>query len=95
MNWRKTRAYRIWRALVIRRDKVCQVSGSNKYREAHHIADGSYHSDIRFDINNGVCLCRECHTQFHCNFKNSFREKCEKKDWLNFLDLVKYIKGLK
>lgn len=97
-SWRKTRDYRIWRANVIRRDSRCVICGSLQNRQAHHIKDGSYHAESRFDVDNGVTLCGgsmdSCHTQFHCNFKNSFREKCEDKDWGNFIDLVTYVKGL-
>jgi len=28
---------------------------------------------------------------FHCNFKNSYREKCTQKDFLNFAELFKYL----
>jgi len=90
-SWRKTRAYRIWRTHIIRRDKVCQICGSRQHRQAHHIEDGSHHKELRFIESNGVCLCKSCHTQFHTNFKNSFREKCTMKDWLNFNSLVAYL----
>jgi len=99
MNWRHTRDYRIWKVKVIRRDSVCVICGSRKNRQAHHKKDGSYHAKTRFDVENGVTLCggamSTCHTQFHCSFKNSFREKCTDKDWDNFMDLVTYVKGLK
>jgi hypothetical protein len=29
--------------------------------EAHHIADWASFPDKRFDVTNGVCLCRRCH----------------------------------
>jgi len=89
-NWRKTREYRVWRVKVIRRDKKCVVCGSIKDRQAHHLNSGSYFPDERFDVDNGVCLCKECHINFHTNFKNSFREKCTKKDFDNFMDLYFY-----
>ena len=94
MQWRKTREYRQWRVSVIRRDKVCVLCSSRKNREAHHIKNGEHHPKFRFDVQNGVTLCRECHTQFHTNFKNSFREKSTEKDWNNFVELTAYIKGL-
>ena len=94
-DWRKSRDYRLWRAAVIRRDGVCQICNARKHREAHHVKNGQHHPDSRFDVDNGVTLCRACHTQFHCNFKNSFREKATEKDWFNFLALVNYVKGLK
>lgn len=95
MNWRHTKAYRLWRIFVIRRDKVCQVCGTRKGRQAHHKNSGKYFPLERFDVKNGVTLCKGCHTNFHTNFKRSFREKCTKYDFDNFMVLVNYIKGLK
>ena len=94
VNWRKSREYRIWRMLVIRRDKVCQVCGSNKHRHAHHIESAAYNIDLRFEVDNGVCLCRGCHTQYHTNFNISYRVKTTKYNLDNFLVLVKYLKGI-
>ena len=87
-NWRRTREYRQWRISIIRRDKVCQVCGSMKNRHAHHINHGTYFKEQRFSEDNGVCLCGVCHIIFHTSYKNSFREKCTEKDFLNFLELL-------
>ena len=94
-DWRKTREYRIWRARVIRRDRVCQICGSIKNRQAHHLNSGSYFKDERYDENNGICLCSHCHTMFHTSYKNSFRQKCTKKDFLNFIELLNKLKETK
>lgn len=90
-NWRQSREYRIWRAGVIRRDKRCKICDSIKNRHAHHIDHATYFPEKRFRLDNGVCLCQYCHSQFHNNFKNSTREKCTRKDWYNFVSLVVYI----
>ncbi len=91
-NWRKSKEYRHWRIKVIRRDKVCVICGSNKRRQAHHKQDASYHSTQRFDIENGVTLCYDCHRNFHTNFKRSYREKCTDYDWSNFICLTDYLR---
>jgi len=94
MSWRRTKAYRTWRAKVIRKDKVCQVCTSRKSRHAHHVNHAAYFQDQRFNPENGVCLCAKCHSQFHNNFKRSTREKCDRSDYDNFIALIKYIKDL-
>jgi len=94
-NWRNTRDYRVWRAKVIRRDKRCKVCNSIKNRVAHHLNSGSYFPDQRYDVENGICLCHDCHVQFHTNYKRSFKEKCTKYDFNNFMCLVKYFKQKK
>ena len=89
-EWRNTRDYRIWHARVIRRDKQCVVCRSSKKRTAHHLNSGSYFKEERFDTSNGVCLCSECHTNFHTNFKRSYRETCTGYDFDNFITLSRY-----
>lgn len=92
-DWRRTRDYRKWRAEVIHRDKRCRVCDSIKSRNAHHINHATYFSGLRFDFANGACLCRDCHVQFHCNFKNSYKEKCTEKDYNNFMYLIELYAG--
>ena len=89
-KWRNTRDYRSFRVKVIRRDKRCVVCGSNKNRTAHHLNSGSYFTNERFCLDNGVCLCYGCHVNFHTNFKRSYREKCTRYDFDNFLVLSRY-----
>ena len=91
-DWRKTRAYRLWRAKVIRRDKRCVVCGTIKNRHAHHIFHATYFPDHRFSVKNGVTLCADCHRQFNCNYHKSFREKCDSYSWHNFLALVDHFR---
>jgi len=95
IKWRNTKDYHRWRLRVIARDGKCIICDSVEKLTAHHIEDGSHNKELRYDMKNGVTLCTDCHINFHCNFKNSFRQKCTRKDWNNFLELVKYIKALK
>jgi len=91
-NWRNSSLYREWREAVIERDGSCAICGSIDDLHAHHIRHASYWPNLRFDLTNGVALCRDCHTQFHTNFKRSFRVKCDDTDFYNFKKLVEYIK---
>ena len=95
MTWRQTRDYRLWRVVVIKRDKICQICTSKKKRHAHHLNHASFFVEQRFDVNNGICLCAKCHTIYHNKFHDSTRKKCTKARFLEFKTLVKYIKGLK
>lgn len=94
MLWRNTREYRLWRAKVIRKDKVCQVCGSRKKRHAHHIESGSYNAELRFAVDNGICLCAECHINYHTNFNRSYRIKTTRYNFENFLTLMRYAKRI-
>ena len=54
--------YRSWRLAVFTRDGFkCTQCGSNKNLEAHHIKEQSRFPELRFDVNNGLSLCHECH----------------------------------
>ena len=55
--------YKKWRIAVFARDNftclICRKVGG--YLEAHHIKSWADYSRLRYKINNGITLCRECH----------------------------------
>jgi len=93
-DFRRTPSYRKWRAAVIRRDTRCAVCSSIKNRQAHHKNGAKYFKEQRYDVDNGITLCRDCHIEFHCDYKNSYREKCTEKDFMNFQALMCYAMAL-
>jgi hypothetical protein len=62
-------AYKKWRMAVFQRDGfLCVDCGSKKNLNAHHIIPWSKTekgSPLRFDVNNGVTLCKVCHLKAH------------------------------
>lgn len=75
-----------WATQVKRRDDfTCQVCGSEEKLVAHHL--NSYKSDKenRYNVENGITLCRECHTDFHCNFMGDYRQPCNEDDFEQYL----------
>lgn len=66
-DYRKTKQYKEWRLWVFRRDAyTCihcgKVGGS---LEAHHIYPFKKYKSLRYEINNGITLCRKCHLAEH------------------------------
>ena len=55
--------YRSWRMAVFTRDEFrCQGCGIvGTYITAHHIKSWAKYPKLRFEVNNGVTLCEECH----------------------------------
>jgi len=67
--------YKKWRNAVFKRDNfTCQICFGedekvlNKKKnplEAHHIKFWSEYPDLRYDVDNGITMCDECHFGFH------------------------------
>jgi hypothetical protein len=52
-----------WRWKVFKRDNyTCQICGQHGYElQAHHIYPFSIYNFIRFELWNGITLCKDCH----------------------------------
>jgi len=51
-----------WRLKVFGRDNyVCTNCNKGGYLEAHHIKPWKGYPELRFDINNGITFCVDCH----------------------------------
>ncbi len=59
--------YNRWRKLVYKRDHwTCQACGGNAREiNAHHIESWAACEEKRYDINNGIALCKPCHQEIH------------------------------
>lgn len=62
-NPRRTAEYSEWRISVLKRDKfICQICFSKgKKLQVDHIKPWALYPELRFDINNGRVLCKDCH----------------------------------
>jgi len=65
---RKSDEYKIWRESVFERDDwTCQKCGARSKKdtkviiEAHHIKPFATSINLRFNIDNGITLCKQCH----------------------------------
>lgn len=68
---RKAGPISVWRAAVFERDGYkcchCGKAGNRDYGinkiglDACHIEPFSLHPELRFDVSNGITLCRDCH----------------------------------
>lgn len=60
---RKRREYTQWRAEVYERDNyTCQCCGLYGGRlNAHHLNSFASYPDLRFNVDNGITLCTQCH----------------------------------
>ena len=72
-----------WRIGVFKRDNYsCKHCGCKKELQAHHIKSYADYELLRFDINNGITLCIDCHGKVHnkdFHKKNKICLDCGKK----------------
>lgn len=71
--------YKQWRFSVFSRDHfLCQGCGIHSDNlEAHHIYNWNEHIDIRYDVDNGITFCHDCHAEFHRTYgkrNNTFEQ---------------------
>lgn len=67
---RKSVEYSEWRESIFKRDDfTCQHCGDNKggNLHAHHIKAFADFPELRFELSNGLTLCRNCHEKVHSN----------------------------
>lgn len=57
--------YKAWRLAVYQRDKFacrrCGRYGRGARLQAHHIHRWATHPQLRFELSNGITLCKFCH----------------------------------
>ena len=82
---RSSLEYTKWSKRVLARDGyVCQYWWNNKYGgqfEAHHIDGYNWCFDKRFDVTNGICLCKKCHSNFHSIYGKRNNTKKQLEEW--------------
>ena len=64
VNDRNSSRVVVWKKKVKSKGK-CEICGATENLVAHHIIPWSHSIKGRTDINNGQCLCRDCHKMMH------------------------------
>lgn len=76
---RNTIEFRLWREAVFSRDNwICQkCEEKGIYLHPHHILNFGQYPKLRFIIDNGKTLCKECHFEFHHKYgrKNNTKQQ--------------------
>ena len=66
---RESLQYEIWRKEIYKRDRwicrMCNKKCGKKNIIAHHIKLFSEFLELRFSIDNGITVCRNCHAKIH------------------------------
>ncbi len=63
---RNNYSYRKWREAVLDKGGYkCTNCGCTEDLQAHHIKEFAKYPALRFEVSNGITLCRECHRALH------------------------------
>lgn len=95
-NGRKTLKYIDLVKRVLARDNfTCQVCGETSKTVdlvAHHLDGYNWCVEKRFDETNSICLCENCHENFHSIYGKGYNTKEQFMEWTNNfnLNLQKY-----
>lgn len=86
---RATFEYRQWRTSVFERDQYtcqcCRKKGGT-YLQAHHIKNWKDHLDDRYEVSNGITLCKNCHERFHSKYGKRFNTPSQTEEFIKSYD---------
>lgn len=79
----KQKPQKDFRTAVFKRDNytcyICKQRGGNK--EAHHICPWGLFPKLRYEISNGITLCKPCHRKIHSSIRKERTETVKADVW--------------
>lgn len=86
-NSRRTKEYQEFHLKVIMRDSyTCRRCGSKEDIDVHHLNGYDLYIEGRIDETNAVCLCRNCHRNFHSLYGYKHCTIKQYMEWMNITD---------
>lgn len=64
-TYRKDAKWKIWSENVMKKNNGLCIMCGNKANQSHHIKDFFKYPKLRYEIENGIPLCRACHLKIH------------------------------
>lgn len=82
---RTSEKYANWRTAVFNRDEYtcqkCDTEARGRLN-AHHILPFAQHPSYRFNVDNGITLCEDCHQSFHQQYGKRLCDRVDLMEWL-------------
>lgn len=81
-----------WARMVKSGEDGCARCGSLEDLHAHHIYGSSCAPELSRDLSNGICLCQECHVEFHSIYGVGLNGPSEICEYIGQKDLEDFMK---
>ncbi len=82
---RNVEAYHFRKAVKERDHNICVICGAEEKLVVHHLESFKDNESLRYEVSNGVTLCRDCHTEFHCTWMGGYRVSCTGQDFNEYV----------
>ena len=82
---RYIQGYSEWKQEVKKQaNYTCDICGKRGVKlNSHHLNNYKDNPNKRTDVSNGVCLCEQCHKDFHV-YMGGYKVPCTKEDYIKF-----------
>lgn len=77
-----------FRKAVKDRDGACVICDSTKELVVHHLENFKNNKLLRYEVSNGVTLCRACHVEFHTVFLGGYHVPCTEQDFNDYVSQI-------
>lgn len=90
---RRSSKFLIWRKFVFGRDNyTCQKCGKRGGKlHPHHIMNFAKHKELRYDPENGITLCKNCHFDFHLIYGTKNNNLNQLTEFMQNFDVVRKV----
>lgn len=90
----KRRGYEndVWKLAVKNKyENKCSICKDSKNIQAHHLMSFHKYPSLRYEVGNGVCLCKNCHIKFHKYYGYKNNEKYQFDEFLNIIHFESFV----
>lgn len=56
---------------------ICAICKNTEELHAHHIKSAAFWPELRFVVENGICICNDCHKYIHTDICESYGNPCD------------------
>lgn len=84
---KRNEADRLFQEVCLKRNPYCEACGKQA-TQIHHFVPRSLSNNLRYDLNNGISLCKGCHHKHHAAGDPAIYEaitRNKSKEWFKYI----------